>query len=157
MKTYEIWAEGFKNGPVHATAVCLGKMQAEDFEKTMGTRNLTCVVKDGEYKIAQYCQWDGYPSGNGVEILEFLKNMDRNHFENRVNDCVFISSDEVHERWKECGADDSGFVDLEISDKFKEKYPLLHRDTHPVIKTRLKFIMVSKKMGYRKIIVLEMK
>lgn len=33
MKTYEIWAEGFKNGPVHATAVCLGKMQAEDFDE----------------------------------------------------------------------------------------------------------------------------
>lgn len=97
----------------------------------MGTRNLTCVVKDGEYKVAQYCQWDGYPSGNGVEILEFLKNMDRNHFENRLDDCVFISNDEIQKRWKECGADDSGWVNMEISDKFKEKYPLLHRDTHP--------------------------
>ena len=28
----------------------------------MGTRNLTCVFKDGEYKVAQYGQWDGYPS-----------------------------------------------------------------------------------------------
>ena len=38
----------------------------------MGTRNLTCVVLDGEYKIAQYGQWDGYPSGQGIRILRFI-------------------------------------------------------------------------------------
>ena len=38
----------------------------------MGTRNLTCVVLDGEYKIAQYGQWDGYPSGQGLAILRFI-------------------------------------------------------------------------------------
>ena len=38
----------------------------------MGTRNLTCVVLDGEYKIAQYGQWDGYPSGQGLVILRFI-------------------------------------------------------------------------------------
>ena len=26
----------------------------------MGTRNLTAVFMDGEYKVAQYGQWDGY-------------------------------------------------------------------------------------------------
>lgn len=38
----------------------------------MGTRNLTCVVKNGEYKVAQYGQFDGYPSGVGCDILEEL-------------------------------------------------------------------------------------
>ena len=38
----------------------------------MGTRNLTCVFVNGEYKVAQYCQWDGYPSGQGLTILNFL-------------------------------------------------------------------------------------
>lgn len=38
----------------------------------MGTRNLTAVFSGGEYKIAQYGQWDGYPSGAGVNILDFL-------------------------------------------------------------------------------------
>ncbi len=43
--------------------------------ENMGTRNLTMVIdRKGELKVAQYGQWDGYPSGNGVEILEFCKN-----------------------------------------------------------------------------------
>ena len=39
----------------------------------MGTRNLTCVIKDGKYRVAQYGQWDGYPEGQGMNILNFLK------------------------------------------------------------------------------------
>ena len=38
----------------------------------MGTRNLTAVFSGGEYKVAQYGQWDGYPSGQGAKILSFL-------------------------------------------------------------------------------------
>lgn len=38
----------------------------------MGTRNLTAVMVDREYKVAQYGQWDGYPSGQGTTILGFL-------------------------------------------------------------------------------------
>jgi len=40
----------------------------------MGTRNLTLVInKVGETKVAQYGQWDGYPSGQGATILNFLR------------------------------------------------------------------------------------
>lgn len=38
----------------------------------MGTRSLLCVVKNGAYKVAQYSQFDGYPSGLGKDILNFL-------------------------------------------------------------------------------------
>jgi hypothetical protein len=45
----------------------------EKKENSMGTRNLTVVFVDGEYKVAQYGQWDGYPEGQGVTALEFLR------------------------------------------------------------------------------------
>lgn len=50
----------------------------------MGTRHLICVVKDNEYKLAQYGQWDGYPEGRGVNILTFLRDFDRDVFEKNV-------------------------------------------------------------------------
>lgn len=38
----------------------------------MGTRSLTAVFSNGEYKVAQYGQWDGYPDGVGADILNFI-------------------------------------------------------------------------------------
>ena len=56
----------------------------------MGTRNLTMVVKDGKYKVAQYGQWDGYPRGQGVTVLNFLKNADLNKFRQQVDKVVIF-------------------------------------------------------------------
>lgn len=40
----------------------------------MGTRHKQTVInKKGEVKINQYGQWDGYPSGQGVDILNYLR------------------------------------------------------------------------------------
>lgn len=39
----------------------------------MGTRNLTKVIdKDGEIRVAQYGQWDGYPEYSGTRMLSFI-------------------------------------------------------------------------------------
>lgn len=50
-------------------------VKAEDF---MGTRSLTYVY-DGEHLEApvtvMYRQYDGYPSGHGVDLVKFLKDM----------------------------------------------------------------------------------
>lgn len=46
----------------------------------MGTRNMTMVIdQEGVKKVAQYGQWDGYPSGVGVSLLSFLT--DKKQFE----------------------------------------------------------------------------
>ena len=38
----------------------------------MGTRHLILVYYKGQYHIAQYGQWDGYPGGQGVTVLHFV-------------------------------------------------------------------------------------
>lgn len=40
----------------------------------MGTRNLTRVIDNGELKVCQYGQWDGYPIYTGRKVLEFVRN-----------------------------------------------------------------------------------
>jgi hypothetical protein len=41
----------------------------------MGTRGLTLVICDGQTKVAQYGQFDHYPSGQGVNALEFMRDI----------------------------------------------------------------------------------
>ncbi|KAI0895202.1 hypothetical protein F4806DRAFT_92401 [Annulohypoxylon nitens] len=38
----------------------------------MGTRNLICVRANRKWAFAKYCQWDGYPTGQGVRLYKFL-------------------------------------------------------------------------------------
>lgn len=96
----------------------------------MGTRSLICVFKDEKYKVAQYSQWDGYPEGQGIGVLKFLtKEMDRNLFETKLNMVRFGTEEELNKQWKECGADDSGWVNMEVSNRHKKLYPENDRDT----------------------------
>ncbi|XXG98885.1 hypothetical protein Hte_005216 [Hypoxylon texense] len=38
----------------------------------MGTRNLICIRVNRKWVVAKYCQWDGYPTGQGVYLFNFL-------------------------------------------------------------------------------------
>lgn len=69
----------------------------------MGTRNLTAVFSDGEYKVAQYGQWDGYPEGQGRKALEFIKSVNLDKFRNILKEVVFMDDKKVEaigENWK---------------------------------------------------------
>jgi hypothetical protein len=99
----------------------------------MGTRNLTCVIMDGKYKVAQYGQWDGYPGGQGVTIYEFLtevmKKKGLGKFGEKVRRCTYIDADKIPKLYEECGAEpNSQFVDDVVAEKFKDKYAHLYRD-----------------------------
>jgi hypothetical protein len=61
----------------------------------MGTRNLTMVISNGETKVAQYGQWDGYPGGQGSTALEFLRKMDANKFREKVGNLRWITKEEA--------------------------------------------------------------
>lgn len=93
----------------------------------MGTRHLTCVFLDGEYKVAQYGQWDGYPAGQGRTCLEFLQKHghgeDLERFKRHVRNCFWITAEEVEKintRIRE---------DKEFGSKWQDVYPELSRDT----------------------------
>jgi hypothetical protein len=42
----------------------------------MGTRSLTYVYSDGEPVVCMYRQYDGYPTGHGNEIAQFMASFD---------------------------------------------------------------------------------
>ena len=85
---------------------------------------------DGEYKVAQYGQWDGYPEGQGVTCLKFLRNeMDESKFREQLNKVHFVNEEELDNLFLEFGADPSGLISMKNYDRFKMAYPELHRDT----------------------------
>ncbi len=97
----------------------------------MGTRNLTIVVSNGEYKLAQYAQWDGYPTGQGSEICDFIQNkMDKAKFKKAIDSLKEIKPKELKALWVKFGAkEDSDLVSFEVADKFKAAMPEFSRDT----------------------------
>ena len=92
----------------------------------MGTRNLTVVKnKAGETKIAQYGQWDGYPSYTGITALEFLRDEGNQALLSAKLDLVqFVGDEEVDTLYNASKSS----TDWENKD-FLIAYPGLHRDT----------------------------
>ena len=90
----------------------------------MGTRNLTAVYIDGEYKIAQYGQWDGYPEGQGKTTLYFARKLAdenfRREFSKKVRACRWITKEEID-------AINAKVKSGEIKD-WTRQYPELWRD-----------------------------
>lgn len=94
----------------------------------MGTRNLTMVVKDGKFRVAQYCQWDGYPSGQGATVFNFIKNEMTSKFRDQIDQVKELTSEEVNARWTKSGADGSGFATMDVAEKFKRSNAHLSHD-----------------------------
>jgi hypothetical protein len=94
----------------------------------MGTRNLICGVVDGEMKVAQYCQWDGYIDGQGKWLAEYIhKNMKFRTLKSAMRKCKFVSDNIVEALWESAGAVNGGATE-DVSQKFKLKFPQFHRD-----------------------------
>ena len=64
----------------------------------MGTRNITRVICDGKVKVNQYCQWDGYPTGRGEEVMLFMRDVLRDgkskEFETAIQKSFLVHSPE---------------------------------------------------------------
>lgn len=113
----------------------------------MGTRHLqTVITKQGETKIRQYGQWDGYPEGQGVEILKYLKKGNLAKYQENLEKIPIITDAQIKEvdddkNWsknypylsRDCGSDihqmiEEGhvkfvqFIELEEADKWCEGF-----------------------------------
>ena len=97
----------------------------------MGTRNLTGVIKNGEYRVAQYGQWDGYPEGQGATVYDFLMgegNIAR--LEANLDNCRWVTEEDYAEARKEIGVEDTnGWLDPEQAQMWQDQYPTLDRGT----------------------------
>ena len=96
----------------------------------MGTRSLIAIWLDNTFKLAQFCQFDGYPEGIGLECLTFLRRkMEIEQFKQALRNTRFASKDYIHQAWLECGADEEGCLDWNGSVLMAKKYPQFSRYT----------------------------
>ena len=92
----------------------------------MGTRHLVIAVIDGETKVAQYGQWDGYPTGQGARICKFFRDhlqqdIDYNEFVNKLRQIDLMDDERYHDYLKR--------IDAEKDERFLERNPQFSRDT----------------------------
>lgn len=81
----------------------------------MGTRHLQSVItKEGKKVISQYGQWDGYPSGQGVGILEYLRKGNLEKYQENVSKIPLLTQEQCDE--------------INKDPEWDQNYPYLSRD-----------------------------
>lgn len=79
----------------------------------MGTRNATIVIKNNKTKVAQYGQWDGYPSGQGLTALNFLRQANLSQFGTEVDKLKWFTEKQLEK----------------LGTTWQDSHPYLSRDT----------------------------
>ena len=91
----------------------------------MGTRGLTKVIdKDGILKVAQYGQWDHYPSGQGANILNIISKFHALENLSLGLKRVYFMTNPQHDKL----VAKTDWQDSDSVDMFKAMYPTLTRD-----------------------------
>jgi hypothetical protein len=96
----------------------------------MGTRGITIVILGGEPVVAQYGQWDHYPSGQGITCLEFLQKGILDKLREKLKCCHFVTDDEqkrIEEFCKSIGCE-NGWMSGEQAKLYDEKFPYFSRN-----------------------------
>ena len=105
----------------------------------MGTRGLHKVIKDGKVVVAQYSQWDNYIEGQGVEALNFFREIvkdedSKNKFRDNLDRVYEVQADnEVEEYVRIFGdggqADSENWSYARTCTTLNTMFPSLSRDT----------------------------
>jgi hypothetical protein len=95
---------------------------------TMGTRHLIAAMVDGQYRLAQYGQWDGNPGGQGLGVLRFLRDM-KPSFVEKLRGCRYATDEQIKETWNGYKISPEGMVAYDEAKDHDRKYPSLSRDT----------------------------
>jgi len=93
----------------------------------MGTRNMTIVTSEKKTKVAQYGQWDGYPTGQGQTIADFLKTVDLAKFKKQINALKLVDQKKVDKFVESIGCK-NGFMDNKQAEQYHREFPGLSRD-----------------------------
>lgn len=97
----------------------------------MGTRGITEVIYNGKTVVAQYGQWDHYPSGQGITIVNFLSkptNIEKLEKNFDLHLTYQASDEELKKIYANYFRED-GMGSLEDGERFSKDYPSLTRDT----------------------------
>ena len=105
----------------------------------MGTRHNIQVTVKGKKKVSQYGQWDGYPTGQGTAIAEFLRTADLKAFKREVKKLRRIFKYEVDV--------------INGLPNWQEVYPYLSRDAGADVLTMItegnvKFVVRNQDMSW---------
>ncbi|KAL2019213.1 hypothetical protein VTK56DRAFT_9940 [Thermocarpiscus australiensis] len=105
----------------------------------MGTRHLICIFWKGQWVVAQYGQFDGYPEGQGVKIFHFLsvaRNIENlktglEHHIYQPSQEQFDAIEAECEVWDRARMEDGSFYQLSRvrMDGVNQLYPSLARET----------------------------
>ena len=90
----------------------------------MGTRHYQVVIdKKGTKRVQQYGQWDGYPKGQGKDILAYLRSGNLDKYQDELDKINLISEEQSK--------------DVETDENWERNYPYMSRncgsDIHQMI------------------------
>jgi len=96
----------------------------------MGTRHLIMVVHEEKTKIAQYGQWDGYPEGQGVTVLNFARKMKLDKFKEALKKVRFATKadDKKKDAFLKSIGCKGGWMDMDQAAKYHDAFPYASRD-----------------------------
>lgn len=94
----------------------------------MGTRNLTIVKHNEEIKVAQYCQWDGYPDSAGLHILNFLQKRHKEYLIHNLEKCSWATEEDLEKAEEIVKTIEESNLTIH-ADIWHAVFPAFHRNT----------------------------